>query len=54
MYAAWNGQLQVVKELLARGANIDTTSRNNWTAKTAASDAGHLEILKLLTGDKRT
>ena len=48
MYAAWNGQTRVVEELIARHANVDIKNRNNWTAWTAAEDAGHSEILKIL------
>ncbi len=54
MYAAWNGQIRIVEELIARHANADIKNRNNWTAWTAAKDAGHSEILKILKRDQNT
>lgn len=54
MYAAWNGQIRIVEELIARHANVDIKNRNNWTAWTAAKDAGHSEILKILKRDQNT
>ena len=36
--------MEVVKVLLDKGASIDTTTHEGWTALTAAANRGHLEV----------
>eukprot|EP00964_Phaeocystis_antarctica_P004346 scaffold2360_cov62-Phaeocystis_antarctica.AAC.3 len=46
--AATNGQLEVVRELLKRGASVDLPSSHGDTALMGAAQNGHLSIMLLL------
>ena len=48
MAASWEGHAEVVKELLAAGANVNTRARDGRTALMFASYHGHPEVVKLL------
>lgn len=47
--AAQNGQIQVVKRLLAeKGANVDQKDNNGWTPLNIAAQNGHSNVVELL------
>src|SRR5262245_37237519 len=46
--AAAQGNTEVVKALLARGANIEAHANDDWTPLTIASREGHLETVRVL------
>jgi len=48
IYAAFNGHHEVVRYLLAQGAQIDAQAENGFTALIAAARGGHEETIKLL------
>jgi ankyrin repeat protein len=48
MMAAAEGQVEVVRLLLAHGASADIIDRDGDTAEKFARDKGHSEVLKLL------
>ena len=48
MKAAWNGDAEMVKHLLAAGANVNAVNKNNLTALFMAALQGRLEILRIL------
>ena len=50
MYAAGGGNLEVVKLLLQKGANVDAKTRSGWTALTWAAWSGSSDVVKLLEG----
>ena len=43
-HAAWNGHLQVVKLLLARGAEVDARNKFDATPLLNAARQGHLQV----------
>ncbi|KAJ1652755.1 hypothetical protein IWQ61_006980, partial [Dispira simplex] len=43
--AAYHGQLSIVKFLLQRGANVQHTDKDGWTALHNASSKGHLKMV---------
>ncbi|KXZ42426.1 hypothetical protein GPECTOR_147g10 [Gonium pectorale] len=45
---AENGHLEVVKELLAKGANVNAATEFGWTPLRAAASKGHLKLVKEL------
>lgn len=45
---ARSGDLDLVKTLIENGADIHETSDCGWTPINAASDKGHIEVVKLL------
>jgi hypothetical protein len=51
IYAAYYGDLSMVKRLLATGAEVNAKDKNDITALMAASLAGHREIVKLLLAE---
>jgi len=48
MISAAHGQINIVRYLLSKGANVDFTSSSNFTALACAASEGHLEIIELL------
>ncbi len=52
MYAAANGHVAVVKELLVKGARLDAKDSDGRTALALAQKNGHAEITALLSSDK--
>ncbi|HEK86271.1 MAG TPA: tetratricopeptide repeat protein [Candidatus Aminicenantes bacterium] len=48
MYAASAGKLEVVKLLVARGANLNTQAQGGWTALCWAAMGGHEEVVDFL------
>ena len=48
MYAARDGQLEIVRTLLDRGAKVDAVAPRGITALMVAAQRGHVEIVKLL------
>ena len=48
MWAAHHGHLQIVKELIQRGADIDLINDSGWTALLAASQQGFVKIVESL------
>lgn len=50
MVAAGKGLTPFVRELLARGADVQAEDLDNWTALLCASKNGHLEIVEILLG----
>jgi ankyrin repeat protein len=50
MLAAVNGNVEIVRELIAAGANIDTVNNGGYTAFLYASANGHLNIMRELIG----
>ena len=46
--ASVDGKLELVKELVAEGANIDAASRNGYTPLHRASQSGHKDIVEFL------
>ena len=46
--AAKNGNLETVKELVERGANIETRDDYRWTVLMQASRYGYLEVVEYL------
>lgn len=51
-YAAFNGQVEVMRHLLGQGANINGASDNGTTALMVAARNGHLEAVQLLLQHK--
>ena len=49
--AAFEGYYDIVSYLIESGADVDLTSRNGATALHAASQEGHLEIVRILVDD---
>jgi ankyrin repeat protein len=49
--AAYRGDADAVRRLLAAGARIDAEAKGGGTALTYAATRGHLEILQLLLGE---
>ena len=47
-WACWEGPLSIVRELLARGANIAAVTRNGSTSLYASSRNGHLDVVREL------
>ena len=48
MFAAQNGEKNVVEILIANGANIDIKDKDGWTASMKAFYQGHVQIVELL------
>jgi ankyrin repeat protein len=48
MKASENGQIEVVKLLLDKGAKLDGQNNEGWTALIIASAQGNTEVVKLL------
>jgi ankyrin repeat protein len=48
MEAAGNGHTEVVKQLLAKGADVNAKSSYGYTALLYAADKGHTECVGLL------
>jgi uncharacterized protein len=48
--AAGDGDLEMVKSLIAKGANVNAKDEDGETALMGAAEKGHLEIVKLLLG----
>jgi len=48
MSAAAKGHTEVVKALLANGADINAKDHNNWTAFIWAAEEQHTEVMALL------
>ena len=48
MLASQNGHAEVVKLLLAAGANVNATANNGSTSLMAASSNGHVDVIQLL------
>jgi len=48
MIASMKGNYEVVKALLARGAEVDLRDNDGFTALVLASARGHREVVKLL------
>jgi len=48
MLASENGHMEVVKVLLAAGADVNVKSRTGNTALSQATEQGHSEIIELL------
>src|ERR1039457_4620982 len=48
MVASEEGHLAVVQALIARGADVNATTREGWTALLAASQGGDLKIVQAL------
>ena len=46
--AAWTGNINVVKQYLAAGANVNAKGENGWTPLHMAALSGHKEIAELL------
>ena len=49
IWAAQNGEIDVVETLMGNGANIYCKDKNGLTAIMKAFQHGHLQIVKLLT-----
>ena len=49
MFAAAEGQIDVVKKLLAHGAKTSLTDKDGDTASDFAAQKGHTEIVQLLS-----
>ena len=49
IWAAQNGEIDVVETLMGNGANIYSKDKNGLTAIMKAFQHGHLKIVKLLT-----
>lgn len=50
MYAASNGDIELVRDLVDKGVDINVTDVNGWSALTYASTYGHSEIVSELAG----
>ena len=50
MYAAWQGDPQVLGELLGLGVALEQRATNGWTALTMAAAKGHVACVRLLLG----
>ena len=50
--AAGNGHLELVKLLLANGANVNAANAHGWTVLHRAAENGRLEVVKLLLASK--
>ena len=48
IWASQNGELEVVKILLANHVDVSTKDKDGWTALMRASQQGHHKIVKLL------
>lgn len=48
MVAASRGHTSFVRELIARGAEVQAVDLDNWTALLCAAKSGHLEVVELL------
>ncbi|KAI8508652.1 hypothetical protein Bbelb_137510 [Branchiostoma belcheri] len=48
MLAAEHGQLEMVQELITKGADVHVEDEDNWTALTSAAKEGHLPIVTCL------
>ena len=48
LYASMYGHLEIVKVLLAAGADVNKSENDGWTPLLYASMHGHLEIVKVL------
>ena len=48
IWAAQEGHLEVVERILDRGAKVDVTGKDGWTAFMWAAHKGHAEILRVL------
>jgi len=48
MYASEEGNLEIVKLLISKGANVNARTKRNWTALMLASGSGYTKIVKLL------
>jgi ankyrin repeat protein len=48
MDAAYFGDLETVKLLIAKGANVNAKTNDGWTVLMAAARAGNLDVVKLL------
>ncbi|MFO1040940.1 MAG: ankyrin repeat domain-containing protein [Planctomycetaceae bacterium] len=48
LWAAWNGDTEIVRMLLTRGANLEQTGRKGETALMKAAYHGHTDIVQLL------
>ena len=49
IWAAQNGEIEVVETLMGNGANIYSKNKNGLTATMKALQHGHLQIVKILT-----
>jgi len=49
IWAAQNGEIEVVETLMGNGANIYSKDKNGLTAIMKALQHGHLQIVKILT-----
>ena len=47
-HAAWAGDLEQCRDLVARGADLEIRDNNGWTAVMRAASEGHLETVKCL------
>ena len=50
MAASYNGHLDVVQALLAKGADVNAKNNIGWTALDVARVRGHAEVRALLEG----
>ena len=48
--AAMEGNLELVRQLLDEGVNVNAKDKHDVTALMAASTVGHTEVVKLLLG----
>ena len=48
MWAAWNGRLEIVEQLLRKGASMEVKTRSGGTALHLAVSRGHDHVLQLL------
>ncbi|OEJ15271.1 hypothetical protein BFL38_13275 [Brachyspira hampsonii] len=46
--ASKNNDLETLKSLIEKGADVNAKDNDNWTALMLASDNGHLEVVKYL------
>ena len=48
IWAADDGQANMVKILLEKGANVNAADNDGWTALMLASQGGHVDVVKAL------